>query len=108
MLMGLVLTYSIINLDQLSNAYQFWFIKDLAVLVIFAPLIHQILKGLLQVFTTVILSLWLLNYWPVYIPSVAALTFFCSGAYLSYSNINQFWVELRRIIDINREVFYTF
>jgi hypothetical protein len=83
MLMGLILTYSIIDLDRSPIAYQFWFIKYLIAMEILAPLIYLILKGLPRVSLAVILSLWLLNYWSICSLSLTAFTFFYPRSYFS-------------------------
>jgi surface polysaccharide O-acyltransferase-like enzyme len=81
---------AIIGLDHLPISYQFWFIRDLMVLVLLTPLIYLILKRVPKMFLVGIFLLWYSNYWPIYIPSAASLAFFYTGAYFAYSNFSLF------------------
>lgn len=81
---------AIIGLDRSPISYQFWFIRDLMLMVLIAPVIHLMLKRVPEMFLVGILLLWFFNYWLIYIPSVAAVAFFYAGAYFAYSNISLF------------------
>ena len=74
-------------------AYQFWFIRDLMVIVLLTPVIGFVLRMLPRISLMGLFLLWFLNVWPVQIPSVEALTFFCAGAYISSSNISLFALD---------------
>ncbi len=71
-------------------SYQFWFIRDLMVMVLLAPVIYFTLKRAATVFLVATLTLWLFEIWPIYIPSDKALAFFYLGAYFAYRNISLF------------------
>ncbi len=64
-------------------AYQFWFIRDLMVLVLLVPLISILINFAPIPFIGVVLTCWLTGFWPIYIPSSMAVLFFSIGAYLA-------------------------
>lgn len=84
---------AIIGLTRKPISYQFWFIRDLMVMVALAPVIHLIVKTIPMAFLVSILSLWFFNYWPIHIPSVVAVTFFYAGAFFASSNISLFALD---------------
>ncbi len=65
--------------------FQFWFIRDLIVLVILSPLIYFLIQRLKIVFISVLAIIWLLDI-NLYVIAPNALLFFSTGAYLSISN----------------------
>jgi len=73
---------TVLGLTQRPAAYQFWFIRDLMLLVLLAPLMHPVMQrvawaaGLIAVLVVV----WVLNLLPGQIPGVEAALFFCTGA----------------------------
>lgn len=69
---------------------QFWFIRDLMILVLLTPIIHMMNKVLPALFLGVIFICWLMGLWPVQVPSVEALLFFSVGAYLASSGKSLF------------------
>ncbi len=81
---------AIFGLDSFPIAYQFWFIRDLMVMVLLTPLIQLILKRRPEVFFAAIFLLWFFDYWPIYVPSVEAFLFFYVGAYFAYSSVSLF------------------
>jgi surface polysaccharide O-acyltransferase-like enzyme len=66
-------------------SFQFWFIRDLMVLVVLAPAIHFLLTRKLALpFVAALFCLWYLTtWWPDFLSSVQAAFFFTLGAYLS-------------------------
>lgn len=81
---------AIFGVDQYPIAYQFWFIRDLMVLVLLAPLIKMLLEYFAIPFIVLVFVYWFLGVWPVYIPSSVGLLFFSLGAYLGMSQKNLF------------------
>lgn len=81
---------AIFGVDQYPIAYQFWFIRDLMVLVLLAPLIKILLEYLATPFMVLVFIYWFLGVWPVYIPSSVGLLFFSLGAYLATLQKNLF------------------
>jgi hypothetical protein len=75
-------------------AYQFWFIRDLMALIVFAPAIHFFLARRTALpFVFALSCLWLFALWPPLWPSVMASSFFCLGAYLSRPGINVAYLD---------------
>jgi len=84
---------AIIGLDRFPISYQFWFIRDLIVLGVLAPLVFLIVKKTPKTFLVGIFFLWFFNLWPIYIPSVAAVAFFYAGAYFASYQISLFSLD---------------
>jgi len=84
---------AIFGIDRLPISYQFWFIRDLIIMVLLAPVIWLAIRTLPHVFLWLFLGLWYFNIWPVYIPSVVALAFFYTGAYIAFSNTSLFALD---------------
>jgi surface polysaccharide O-acyltransferase-like enzyme len=84
---------AIIGIDRFPVSYQFWFIRDLMVLVFLMPVIYLIIKIIPKIFFAGIFLLWFFNLWPVYIPSVEAFAFFYAGTYFAYSNTSLFALD---------------
>ena len=64
-------------------AYQLWFIRDLMIVVLLVPFINLIIEYIPLPFLGGILALWIVDFWPVYLPSSTALLFFSIGAYMA-------------------------
>jgi surface polysaccharide O-acyltransferase-like enzyme len=78
---------AIFGLTTSPIAYQFWFIRDLIVLVVAAPVIAFIFKRRLGPgFILLIFALWVFDMHPLAWPNTEATLFFCLGAYLAYEN----------------------
>jgi peptidoglycan/LPS O-acetylase OafA/YrhL len=69
-------------------SYQFWFIRDLMVMVVFAPLIYLLLKrhAVAIPFLAIMLCLWMTGYWPLVVPGSETLLFFITGCFLASRN----------------------
>lgn len=61
-------------------AYHFWFIRDLMVLVLLAPVIAIILRYAALPFLLVVYLCWVSGKWPFFIPDNAGVLFFSAGA----------------------------
>ena len=86
-------TNAIFGITRSPISYQFWFIRDLMVLVMLAPLIYLIIQVVPKIFLVVVYGLWFSNIWPVYVPSVGALAFFYAGSYFASSGISLFSLD---------------
>lgn len=84
---------AIFGIDRFPISYQFWFIRDLIILILLVPLIHLILKLLPHAMFAALFTLWFLDIWFVYCPSVLAVTFFYIGAYLASQSKNLFALD---------------
>lgn len=84
---------AVIGFNRLPIAYQFWFIRDLMILILLVPFINIFLKVVPQPFLIIVFISWVLSIWPFYAPSSDATLFFCVGAYLALMNKNLFAVD---------------
>ena len=80
----------LVGLEQNPISYQFWFIRDLIMLVLVSPLLLLLLRYAASLSLLVFSALWFLSIWPVYIPSIMAVFFFYAGAYIATHNISMF------------------
>ena len=83
----------LIGLESFPIAYPFWFIRDLMVVVLFAPLVDVALKSAPRTILALLFGLWYFNQWLGYIPSVGAVTFFYAGAYLAMKGRDLFSLD---------------
>ncbi len=74
---------TLVGLEQRPAAYQFWFIRDLMVLVLLAPLWRPVLARPVWAWRLLaaLALLWCLNWQPLLFPAVEATLFFCTGAW---------------------------
>ena len=84
---------AIIGIDRPPISYQFWFIRDLIVMVLLTPVVNLAIRGIPKFFLAGIFVLWFFNLWPLYMPSVVAFTFFYAGAYFASSNTSLFALD---------------
>jgi surface polysaccharide O-acyltransferase-like enzyme len=74
---------AVVGLNRNPIAYQFWFIRDLMILVVLAPILRIALKFCPVPFLCILFISWFLRVWPGFVPSVEASLFFSVGAYLA-------------------------
>ncbi len=86
---------NLLGLTKSPISFQFWFIRDLIVMILLTPLLICIFKSkILATLMLFLLScLWLLDVWPIYIPSLAAVYFFYVGSYISKFEIDIFSMD---------------
>jgi surface polysaccharide O-acyltransferase-like enzyme len=84
---------AIFGIDRLPISYQFWFIRDLMIIVLVTPLINLFLKAVPRLFIFIILTLWFIKIWPISMPAAASVCFFSIGAYMANSKINLFALD---------------
>ncbi|MCI5141550.1 MAG: acyltransferase [Candidatus Electrothrix sp. ATG1] len=75
---------ALLGIERLPVAYQFWFIRDLLVMVLLVPLIQLFLKFFPRGALIVLFSLWFYPYCPWTIPCSTASFFFYAGALLAF------------------------
>jgi peptidoglycan/LPS O-acetylase OafA/YrhL len=61
-------------------AYHFWFIRDLMLLVLMAPLLAVIVRFLALPFFLAMYICWVTDSWPIYAPAAVGVLFFSAGA----------------------------
>lgn len=71
---------AMIGATRLPILYQFWFIRDLMVLVLLAPIAYGCLRLLPRITVATVIILWFFEAWPLKMPSIEALAFFLIGA----------------------------
>lgn len=74
-------------------AYQFWFIRDLMIMVLLVPLVYAALSLAPISLITLLFICWFFSIWPVAIPAAVAAFYFCLGGYLSRNNYGLFSVD---------------
>ena len=84
---------ALIGIDRPPISYQFWFIRDLIIMVLLVPILQLVLRTIPLIFLGFIFWLWFFPTWPIYIPSSVAFSFFYIGAFLSFSGHNVFAVD---------------
>jgi hypothetical protein len=84
---------ALLGFDGMPIAYPLWFLRDLIVLCLVAPLIYVLIRSLRAVFFGAISIVWFLELWPLSIPSADAVTFFAFGAYVSLNKKNVFYFD---------------
>jgi surface polysaccharide O-acyltransferase-like enzyme len=84
---------AIIGFTRNPIAYQFWFIRDLIILVLLAPLINVVIRFAPLPFLGLVLFYWLIGGWPVSALSSEALLFYFVGAYLGSTNKSIFYLD---------------
>ncbi|MFH0963228.1 MAG: acyltransferase [Planctomycetota bacterium] len=74
---------ALLGLDGTPIAYQFWFIRDLMILVVLAPIGHLVNKTVPVTVYVLLFVCWFVNRWPVVAPACEATAFFYFGGYLA-------------------------
>ena len=80
----------IFGIGRLPISYQFWFIRDLMMLVLLTPLIFVMCKKMSIPFLLTLFAMWLSQLWPLPVPSVEATLFFSTGCWLAISKRDVF------------------
>lgn len=81
---------AIFGIGRSPISYQFWFIRDLMVLVLLAPAIRIANRYAVLTFIVVLFACWMAGVWPVRTPSVEATLFFSIGALVAASRKSLF------------------
>lgn len=84
---------AIFGITHSPIAYQFWFIRDLMVLVLLTPVIRWVIKTLPASFFASVFVCWVMSIWPVMTPSSEALLFFASGCFLAMNKKRLFFTD---------------
>ncbi len=92
---------AILGLDRMPIAMQFWFIRDLMLLVLLTPVIQFLNRYVPLLFLMTLYICWMLGYWPVHIPAVEPVFFFSAGAFLGSRKYNIFALDKYGILMIS-------
>lgn len=84
---------AILGINRMPIAMQFWFIRDLMILVLLTPVIHYANKRAPLIFLMALYICWMLDFWPVYTPAVEPVMFFSAGAFLGERKANIFALD---------------
>lgn len=85
---------AIFGITRRPISYQFWFIRDLMVLVLLAPAINFLITSRVQAYYISILAgCWLLGVWPSPIPSAEAALFFSVGSVFAFNKKSLFGLD---------------
>lgn len=84
---------AIFGIDRFPIAYQFWFVRDLMIIVLLVPLLNLLLKVIPTFSLCILGGAWLFPVWSIETPSITALSFFYLGAYWAYFNKNLFSMD---------------
>ncbi|MCL1980437.1 MAG: acyltransferase [Proteobacteria bacterium] len=71
-------------------AYHFWFIRDLMLLLLLAPVLAVVVRFLPIPFFLVMYWCWLADAWPTYAPGAVGVLFFSAGAFCGINRQNIF------------------
>lgn len=84
---------AVLGLTMMPEAYHFWFIRDLMVLMLLSPLLMVILDSLALPFLAAMFFAWILAKWPLAIPDAVGVLFFSAGCYLGRRKISLFALD---------------
>ena len=81
---------AILGINRFPISFQFWFIRDLIILVCLTPLIYFSLRRISYFVGPFLLYLWIFKYWtwPLYTPAIDAACFFYIGSCLGHQENN--------------------
>ncbi len=84
---------AIFGITRYPIAYQFWFVRDLMVLVLLVPFFQLVLKKIPMLFLGLLFGLWFVDLWPLAVPCIQALMFFYLGALLGATGQSLFSLD---------------
>ena len=87
------LANAVFGFTRAPEAYHFWFIRDLMLLMLCSPLLVFILRTLALPFLVVLFFVWISAKWPLYTPDVVGVLFFSLGGYLAMQGRSLFSLD---------------
>lgn len=87
------LVSAVLGIGRSPAAYQFWFIRDLIVLVVLAPPIYYVARRADWALVAGLSCVWLLGLWPVQVPSPEAVVFFTLGSVVALRGMDAFVLD---------------
>ena len=70
-----------LGITRAPEAYHFWFIRDLMLLMLLSPVLDAILGNLARPFLVALFVAWVVGWWPLYTPDVVGVLFFSLGGW---------------------------
>ena len=77
------LANAVLGFTRAPEAYHFWFIRDLMLLMLLSPLILFVLRFFALPVLAGVFALWITGKWPLYTPDAVGVLFFSLGGYLA-------------------------
>lgn len=87
------LVNAVLGLTSMPEAYHFWFIRDLMVLMVLSPLLIFILERFALPFLAAVFLAWIMVGWPLAVPDAVGVLFFSAGCYLAMREISIFALD---------------
>ncbi len=84
---------AIFGIDRYPIAYQFWFIRDLLLVLLLLPLLGRPGPMMASVWLTIVTTCWFADVWPLYAPSAEAVLFFSAGNLLAQTGKSLFALD---------------
>lgn len=84
---------AVFGLVSFPEAYHFWFIRDLMLLIILSPVIVVILEYMAMPFLAAVFFAWITGNWPIAIPDAVGVLFFSAGSYLAIKGKSLFALD---------------
>jgi len=84
---------AILGLHGYPIAYHFWFIRDLMLLVVLAPVLAVIVRFLPIPFFLIVYVCWVTESWPLFAPAAVGVFFFSAGALCGINGQNLFAID---------------
>lgn len=78
--------------DNLPIVPQFWFLRNLMVVVVLTPVVYWLVKKVRWLFVVALALLWTANVWQFGIPGTMCLFWFSAGAYLGINKMGVYSV----------------
>ena len=87
------LANALFGFTRAPEAYHFWFIRDLMLLMLCSPLLVFLLRTLALPFLATLFFVWISAGWPLYTPDVVGVLFFSLGGYLAMRGRSLFFLD---------------
>ncbi|OQX08466.1 MAG: hypothetical protein BWK76_23570 [Desulfobulbaceae bacterium A2] len=84
---------ALLGLTRYPIAYHFWFVRDLMLLVLLAPLLAVILRVAALPFFFVVYLGWVSGSWPLNVPAAVGVFFFSAGAFCAIKGHSLFVLD---------------
>lgn len=84
---------AIFGIGRAPISYQFWFIRDLMLLVVFSPIIYWLIKVFPFFFMVAVFACWFFDSPFIFAPSAEATLFFAFGSFMALKNNDLFALD---------------